>query len=467
MSHPMPAAARVFTSFNTVFYADAASGEIRHGLFGQVPDNVTLHITDGTATLHAIDGGAARPVRCAAEGCRVIAASSEDGQAHGTTLQVVGVGIGAIALSDGGVFLCAESNGQVTLSRASCGDWEQFRAIATGGDETMPSRKTNFFVETDRANAVARIAHLARRVELPPFYILSPSYSPYAGGTVALHLLCHFLNRIGCEAYLNTTDVSGTLHTPFLAGEITQAHARAGRRPIGIYGEGYRDNRMICPRVVRYLLNVPGARWTDKNHDKDHEKDAAERFWRDPARRHEYILHYAEEFQLDYIRSAPLFIPIVDENIFHPPGEPAAREGFLVYSHRVVVTSDMIPAWARPYTMIEMASPRTPEQLGALYRRSRALIVFERTGAQLEAAMCGCAVVAIPNDGFTELPMFGRFGNLGVGWGGDQAQLEWSARTLPIFQTLYRAAANVFPDELARRVEEMMDFFSAVDTGTV
>jgi hypothetical protein len=123
----------------------------------------------------------------------------------------------------------------------------------------------------------------------------------------------------------------------------------------------------------------------------------------------------------------------------------------------------MIPGWARPFTMIEMSNPKTPHQLSELYRKSRCLITFERTGAQTEALMCGCPVVGIPNNEFNSIPMFSRFANAGVGWGADISQLEWATRTVKIFQRIYKAYAIAFPVELVSRIEEALRFFQSQD----
>jgi hypothetical protein len=275
---------------------------------------------------------------------------------------------------------------------------------------------------------------------------------------MVLHLMCHYLNQLGIEAYLVPDPfpgrgclTSGHLHTPVLTAEMGNAHLAAGRRPIAVYAENCLHNNFICDRVIRYLMNRPGERW-------EASRAAAEQFWRHSDRKSEYILHFAEEFQLEGIPSRPLFVPLVNETIFRAPATED-RQGFLVYSHRISVRDEMIPDWARPFTMVEMSNPRGPVELAALYQTSLGLIVFERTGAQLDALMCGCPVVGIPNQHFTELPMFGRFGNVGVGWGDGVEQLKWAKGTVEIFRRIYRAYMNAFPHELMARIEEALVFF--------
>jgi hypothetical protein len=184
-----------------------------------------------------------------------------------------------------------------------------------------------------------------------------------------------------------TGKVSGNLYTPILTPETARAHHAEGRDPIAIYPEVSLHNRLACNRVIRYLLNLPGARNLQAP-----EKERGVEFWNSQDRRRDRIWHFAEEFRPKDLQSRFLSVPIVDESISYNPPSEVKRQGFLVYSHRTKVTPDMIPEWAHPYTMIDIATPRGPDELAGLYRTSRALLAFERTGATGEALMCGCAV---------------------------------------------------------------------------
>ena len=283
------------------------------------------------------------------------------------------------------------------------------------------------------------------------FYIQAPGYTPYSGGIIACHILCHELNQLGYQTYIASPVVSETLWTPILTNKITRAHEKARRRPIAIYPEIYTGNDLNCDRVIRYLLNRPGVFSVA-------DPDVTSAFWQSPSRKSEFHIHYAEEFRVPHLNSVLLHTPIVDESIFFEEAG-AKREGFLVYSYRREVHDAMVPDWARPYTLISMASARSPQELANLYRRSRGLIVFERTGARMEAAMCGCPTVAIPGEGFRQLPSQ-FYANVGRGWGADVAQLRWAQQTLRTLQRLYRAQARAYPARLAEMVEAALRFFA-------
>jgi hypothetical protein len=293
-----------------------------------------------------------------------------------------------------------------------------------------------------------------------PFYILTPRYTSLSGGPIALHRLCHLLNTLGYEAYVTSDTTSGTLWTPTLTKPIAKAHQDAGRDPIAIYPEVFMANPLNCRRVIRFLLNKPGARALKG------EKDENIAFWESPERQSEFILHFAEEFRVPGLKSSMFWFPIVDDSLFKPvEGEQPERHGFLVYSHRVKFAPEAIPAWAHPYTMIEMSNPKTPAELALRYQTARALVTFERTGAMNEALLCGCPVVGIPNKWFEELPMFSLFGGLGIGWGAGADQLDWAERTTPVFQRVYQAYQETVLNLVRQRFEEALAFFAANDQG--
>jgi hypothetical protein len=286
----------------------------------------------------------------------------------------------------------------------------------------------------------------------PIFYIQAPGYTPYSAGIAVCHVLCHELNRLGYESYIASPVISEALWTPILTSKITRAHEKARWRPIAIYPEIYTGNDLNCDRVIRYLLNKPGVFSVA-------DPAVTSAFWQSPSRKSEFHIHHAEEFRVPHLNSVPLYTPTIDESIFFEE-VGAKREGFLVYSHRREVHDAMVPDWARPYTLISMASARSPQELANLYRRSRGLIAFERTRALMEAAMCGCPTVAIPGEGFSRPPLFHLYARTGRGWGADVEQLHWAQGTLRTLQRLYRAQARAYPARLAETVEAALRFFA-------
>ena len=443
----------VFTFFGTIIYYDSATDRVKHGRAAEVPSNLGL-LRDSETAVFVLDhptGG--RRLTCDDSGALYLGQMAEPDARSCGPLAISHTEWGAIGIRRNELYLSAQPDGTVHFSRNWCQEWEQFRTAPSSSAAGARHGRQVFHVALDRGNGMARMAAVRKEHVLPPFYIWAPPYSPYSGGILVLHLLCHFLNHLGVEAFVKSGGVSGRLHTPQLTPELARAHAAAGRLPVCIYPEIVLANEMSGTRVVRLLLNQPGQRGKVRG-------GGVAEFWASPQRRMEYLVDFAREFKDADLPSRTLFVPIVDDRNFYDPPAGTERRGFLVYSHRVRVTPEMIPAWAQPHTMIDMQNHRTPEVLGELYRRSEGLIVFERTGAQLEAAMCGCPVVAVPGFGLPDIPMRALFGSDGVGWGANVAELDRARRTLPQFQENYLRVAAGFLDELADCVGSMMTFFS-------
>lgn len=127
-ANPATPAARLFTTFGTVLFIDRETGELRHGPIDTSPANAVLVSDQGATGLRARIVSRALnaedPVLCSADGCR---ATSNTG-ATGPLLELVHVERGLFGLLGEGVYLCAQPDGRVTLSRSVCSTWECFLA---------------------------------------------------------------------------------------------------------------------------------------------------------------------------------------------------------------------------------------------------------------------------------------------------------------------------------------------------
>jgi len=118
---------RIVTSHGTVLFVDPASGELRHGPPDRSPVNARL-ISDGShgRIVHEV-AGSLLPVSCGATSSRAIDAIKDaDAAAHPTVFAVVSMDPPRIGLKAEGLFLCAERDGRVTLSRPECAALESF-----------------------------------------------------------------------------------------------------------------------------------------------------------------------------------------------------------------------------------------------------------------------------------------------------------------------------------------------------
>jgi hypothetical protein len=260
-----------------------------------------------------------------------------------------------------------------------------------------------------------------------PIYVDAPPYSARSGGARALHLLCHYLNCLGYEAFIiDASPINATsgLRTPSLDAAIAKRHKIEDRNPIVVYCEVIRGNPRGAKIVVRYLLNKPGlfvpgvaATFTDQD----------------------YFLHYAQEHAIPVGKSFDMFMPLVDRDIYHPAPEGALRRGFVLYANRAKIDRDTLPAWLTPLTVVSMDNPRSHEELAALYRQSRAIVCFERGTAILEALHCGCPVICIEGEHISKGAYQHLFDGAGLIWGWHEEKLEIAAAETMKFRAAYAA----------------------------
>jgi hypothetical protein len=273
-----------------------------------------------------------------------------------------------------------------------------------------------------------------------PIWVAAPGYNPLSGGTRAMNLLSHHLNRLGYDAFVLDTPRTKAAPLPlrYLNREIVSEQQRQGREPIVVYPEITVGNPRGARFVIRYLLNrpgffVPGVVSTYGNED--------------------YFIDGAREHAPSGVRSFDLFMPLVDRSHYFPPpaGSPRdgfARHGFAVFTNRAVVDPASLPDWLRPLTVLSMKEPRSHAALGEIYRQSRAMVTFERTSAIFEALSCGCPVICIGNDNLREDTWHPRFQDAGVVWGWREGDLVAAAEKTTRFTAIYDDLESSLDDRI-------------------
>jgi hypothetical protein len=256
----------------------------------------------------------------------------------------------------------------------------------------------------------------------PVFYIYTTTdYTDFSSGVKSLFILCDRLNKNGFEAYVTGKNENGNLWAPTLTSSIIDAHKSSGRLQIAVYPEVVMGNPLLIPNVVRYLLNQPNNFFVN---------------WFGGFYEDEYILHYAEEFAVPWIRSLKTRTITVDQNLFNMPEHCwEERSGFLLYSHRVTdLPLDQIPEWCKPYKVISMKEPVAARDLAKMYKSSRGLILYERSAASVEALLCGCPVIYI----LDELPTsLNEYGNIGTILGFNKSDYDKTVNTVNLFSKIY------------------------------
>jgi hypothetical protein len=268
-----------------------------------------------------------------------------------------------------------------------------------------------------------------------PIWIDAPAYSALSGGTRAMNLLCYHLNRSGFDAFIVHSPKNNEAPVPlrYLTRSIVKQQQRQRREPIVVYPEITVGNPRRGRFVVRYLLNKPGffKPGVELSYGKD-----------------DYFIDHAREHAPAGVRSFDLFMPLVDRSCYFPPPAGSPRNGFAVFTNRADVDPQLFPDWLTPSTILSIKQPRTHAELGAIYRKSRAMVIFERSVAIFEALMCGCPVICIGNDNFNEATYQPRFRDAGLIWGWRERELEQATFKTSKFMAIYGELESSFDERL-------------------
>ncbi len=288
-----------------------------------------------------------------------------------------------------------------------------------------------------------------------PYYVVAPPYSDASAGIRALHRLADALNRAGAEAYIFCDSyIEGVQTAPadFRAPHLTwlqaEAHRAAKRRPIVVYPEVVIGNPLRARAVVRYVLNVPGLLGGASAYDP-----------------HEFLYGYGERLAEQIGRpDHSLFIPVIDLDAW-TPGEGGARTEICFYAskyqevHKAQVFG--LPAGAVEISR-NLADSLNRAELVDLLRRSRRLYVFENTALAIEAPLCGCPVVMMPNP-YLSYPIGDKdHGMGGIAWGDEPAEVARATESVDQMRIGYQAAIDRFPSRLNLFIERTQAYRNSI-----
>lgn len=273
-----------------------------------------------------------------------------------------------------------------------------------------------------------------------PYYIVTPKYVRSSAGIKVLHLLCHALNQLGEQAYLvihpYVFDVAKAshpyLHTPLLDAARMRSHLEDGLCPITVYPETLSGNPFRAPLIVRYLLNFPGLLGGDAQHPES-----------------ELLWAYSDSIaaRVPGTRGS-LFIPASDLSVFKPtPEQPRRGSCFYASKYRHVHGGELFPVTRDSVEITrDRRDSQTPEQIADLFRRSEVFYCYENSALAIEALLCECPVVFLPNAYFDELIGLRELGMHGMAWGDDPDEVRRAKATVregrQHYLALYEAAAR-------------------------
>jgi hypothetical protein len=237
-----------------------------------------------------------------------------------------------------------------------------------------------------------------------PFYIAAPAYRQSSAGVTVLYILCHYLNLAGEAAYIlhylpeTAPDerlpggISRQLQKEFPAGllaplvtqDILDFYNQRRLTPVVIYPEIF-DNPLNAAFFGRYLLNYPGK--------------LANRYEQQAA----FEIGYSKTLSTHC--TAPvtdvLFIPTCDPG-FWIPSTAAERNGACHYALRLQASGKLDPATLPAKSTEILPGPEmSREEIREIFQRSEAFYCYDDSALAIEAILCGCPTVFVPNQLFT------------------------------------------------------------------
>lgn len=289
-----------------------------------------------------------------------------------------------------------------------------------------------------------------------PYYIVAPAYSRFSAGIKALHKLCHLINLSGHNAYLIIhgsypfewrIDVTNPdLLTPLLTQHIANTHFKRGISPIFIYPDIINGNPYNAQSIVRYLLNYMGLLGGENCFEAN-----------------ELIFSYTQDIaNKTGVPKNVLFIPISDPEIFYPPLEDAERKGSCFYAHKYKTIHN-----AKLLNITDNSVEITSDEFGALsqneiaelFRRSEIFYTYENTSLALDAGLCGCPTVFLPNPYLTNFLTLEELGNHGLAWGDSAEQINHAKKTVGLVRKKFYEAENKLNDALHEFIKESQNIF--------
>ena len=262
------------------------------------------------------------------------------------------------------------------------------------------------------------------------YYIVAPRYVRTSAGIKTLHLLCNALNQLGERAYMITRPyhpaASATnfdLNTPVLTKEILERDYQAGLTPIVVYSEIVSGNPLNAPFVVRYVMNFPGQLGGESQYDAT-----------------EFCIAYSEILAKTVsICRMTIFFPASDPKIFTPYPE-VARSGSCFYAgkYKYFHGGELFDITQNSIEITrDLPHSQTPEQIAELFRRSEVFYTYDNTALAIEATLCGCPVVFLPNQYLDKSIGLHEIGTDGMAWGSSVEELDRAKHTVHLARARY------------------------------
>jgi hypothetical protein len=89
-----------------------------------------------------------------------------------------------------------------------------------------------------------------------------------------------------------------------------------------------------------------------------------------------------------------------------------------------------------------------PIEIANLFRKSEFFYCYENSSLALEARLCGCPVVLLPNPFFDKVIGGDDLGMEGIAWGNTPEQVKWAQETVHLAYDKYKSNIDLFWNQL-------------------
>lgn len=248
-----------------------------------------------------------------------------------------------------------------------------------------------------------------------PFFIVTPPYTRVSAGVTVLHLLCHYLNLKGESAFIvhyppaqtpirslpsyaslqAQQEVPGGMLAPLITQDVLEFYDELRLTPIVIYPEVF-DNPFNASFFGRYILNYPGrlnTRYSQREH---------------------FSVAYTQALAAHCLAAYPdhpatedvLFVPTVDLDFWNPRGAPEHRTGSCHFAGKLKAIHNRVPE-GLPEGSVEIprSHAMSRARIRELFRSCETFYCYEDSALAIEAQLCGCPAVFVPNEAFSGAPL--------------------------------------------------------------
>ena len=221
-----------------------------------------------------------------------------------------------------------------------------------------------------------------------PYYIITRKYMQDSFGVRAYYHLCHILNEMGYEAYISDDISTPNLRTPLLTPQVREMHRLRGCHPIAVYGEEIDENILGGDVVAWWIMNLKGRVRDIRNFGKD------------------LVFYWTSEYAKGI--ESPIFLNqfFIDRRIFNKDNaKDSERNGFCWYADKYLeyLEKPVSEFVRRNGISICRDVVLSKEELANIFRRTKALYLYEESAVSQEAMLCGCAVAWIKTPYFDRM----------------------------------------------------------------